>query len=133
MNSRSRPLLVTALGALGLASCAGPETASTGAEFNPTSEGTLVATTRPASGGAGTGPALELAGDREGIMRKGGRLFYVKDRGTTLVSGPQRVTPGLYLERSGEVMFPDGRRMPVREGTMVTATGEVIDIPPYLR
>lgn len=100
-------------------------------EFRPTSQGTLVATTRMEAGGAG--PAAEIAGDREGILRKGGVLYYVKDRRATQLGGPQRVTRNLYLERDEQVTLADGRRFPIREGTMLTATGEVIDIPPYLR
>lgn len=130
MNAPLSLLLVASAGALSLAACSGPETIS---DYNQTSQGTLVANTRPPSGGADGGSASEMAGDREGIMRKGGKLYYVKDRGLTQLSGRQRVTPGLYLESSGEVSFTDGRRMPVREGTMITGTGEVIQIPPYLR
>jgi hypothetical protein len=94
-----------------------------------TSQGTLVATTR--SGLAR--PALETAGAPEGIVRSGGRLYYVKDRGTTLLRGRQRVTNGLHLEKNGDVILADGRRVRLRDGWMVTTGGEVIEAPNYLR
>ena len=117
------------MAALVFSSCTNPELTG---DYNPTSEGTLVATTRTSAGG-GAGQAVELAGDREGVLRRGGKLFYVKDRGLTEVVGAQRLTPGLLVERNGDVMLNDGRRFPVREGTMVTVSGEVIETPPYLR
>src|SRR5436190_12079129 len=108
--------LFAAAGALMLAACAETNNVS---RFDATSEGTLVATTR-AESGAGTKPAYETAGDPEGIVRLNGRLYYLKNRGTTLIYGRQRVTNGLYLEKNGDVTLADGRRVRLAEGYMVT-------------
>jgi hypothetical protein len=94
------------------------------------SEGTLTQNT--ATIGAGrSSPAPEMAGDPEGIARIGGEMFYVKDRGTTLLT-PGRVTQGLILERDGQVMLADGRRLKVLEGWMITRSGELREAPPWL-
>lgn len=75
-----------------------------------------------------------MAGDPEGIVNRNGRLFYVKDRGTTLLSRrKQRVTNELYLEANGQVTLGDGRRLRLRDGEMVTRSGELREAPPYLR
>lgn len=99
----------------------------------PGSEGALVATTR-ASGGGGTRTAYEMAGDPEGIVCRNGRLYYLKDRGTTLLTRrAQRVTAELSIEANGHVSLADGRRMKLRNGDMVTRSGELREAPPYLR
>ncbi|MEA3208782.1 MAG: hypothetical protein QOE70_1839 [Chthoniobacter sp.] len=121
--------LLSFVGALALAACAGPETAT---HVDASSQGTLIATTRANSGGHG-GPAREGAGVAEGIVRRNGRLYYVKDGGTTLIQGRQRVTEGMYLEKNGDVTLADGRRVKLREGYLVTPAGEVLEAPPYLR
>ena len=97
-----------------------------------TSQGTLVATTRAESGGR-TKPAMETAGEPEGIVLMGGQVYYVKNRGTTLIRGSQRVTNGLHLEKNGDVLLRDGRRVRVLEGYMVTTGGDLIEAPRYLR
>ena len=91
----------------------------------------MVATSRAQAGG-GTKPARETAGDPEGIVRLNGSLYYLKDRGTTILHGRQRVTNGLYLEKNGEITIADGRRVRLVEGYMVTTGGEVIEAPKYL-
>lgn len=91
-----------------------------------------MALTRPASGSR-TGPSVEVSGDPEGIMRRNGRLYYLKDQGATLLTLGQRVTPSLYLEKNGEVTLADGRRVRVREGDMVTLGGEVREAPSAVR
>ena len=57
----------------------------------------------------------------------------MKDRGTTLLHGRQRVTNSLHLENNGDVILADGRRVKLVEGYMVTTGGEVIEAPRYLR
>ncbi len=126
---RSLSRLLAGAGAFALAACAETDNIS---RFDATSNGTLVATTRAESGG-GTKPAMESAGDPEGIVRLHGRLLYLKNRGTTLIHGRQRVTNGLYLEKNGDVTLADGRRIRVVEGYMVTTGGDVIEAPNYLR
>lgn len=126
---RSPLPLVTAAIACVLAACTETSNVS---RFDASSQGTMVATTRAASGG-NTKPAFETAGDPEGVVRLRGRLYYVKDRGTSLIRGRQRVTNGLYLEKNGEVTFGDGRRVKLPEGYMATTGGEVIEAPRYLR
>ena len=96
------------------------------------SQGTLVATTRAGAGG-GRRPASESAGEPEGIVRLNGRLFYLKNRGTTLLHGKQRVTNRLHLENNGDVILADGRRVKLVEGYMMTTGGEVIEAPAYAR
>lgn len=129
MITRSPQLLSAAAAALLLGACAAPQHT---AELEVMSQGTMVANTR-SEGGGHSRPAMEIAGDAEGIVRLGGRLYYVKDHGTSLLRGPQRVTGGLVLERNGEVTVGDGRRVRVIEGYMVTRTGDVIEAPGYLR
>jgi len=107
--------------------CTAPET---GSHLGPMSEGTLTQNTATI-GAARSAPAPEMAGDPEGVARIGGQMLYVKDRGTTVLS-PGRVTNGLVLERNGEVMLPDGRRLKVLEGWMVTRGGELREAPPWL-
>jgi hypothetical protein len=120
---------VIATTALVLTAC---ETNRNVAGGDNSSQGTMVATTRATSGG-GSKPAFETAGDPEGIVRLRGRLYYVKDRGTALIRGKQRVTRELYLESNGTVTLGDGRRVQVLEGYMVTTGGDVIEAPRYLR
>ena len=139
MNQPSHSLfqLLAGAGALALAACAQSGTASnveTGdiRRVDASSQGTLVATSRAESGGRSK-PALETAGDPEGIVRIHGRLYYLKNRGTTLIRGKQRVTNGLYLEKNGDVTLGDGRRVRLIEGYMVTTGGDVIEAPIYLR
>ncbi len=122
-------LVLTAAVTFVFGACA--ETGSV-SRFDATSQGTLVATTRATAGG-NTKPAFETAGDAEGVVRLRGRLYYVKDRGTSLIRGRQRVTNGLYLEKNGDVTFGDGRRVKLIEGYMATTGGEVIEAPRYLR
>jgi hypothetical protein len=139
MNSSLRSIfrLAAGAGALALSGCAQSGTAShveTGdpSRIDASSQGTLVATTRAESGG-GRRPAFEAAGEPEGIVRVHGQLYYLKDRGTTLIHGRQRVTNGMHLEKNGDVILADGRRVHVLEGWMVTTGGDVIEAPRYLR
>jgi len=127
MHARLLPSFALLCSAALLASCAAPEDAP------PGSEGTLIATTRSTASG-GTRTAYEMSGDPEGIVNRNGRLYYVKDRGTTLLSRrEQRVTSELYLEANGQVTLGDGRRLRLRDGEMVTRGGELREAPPYLR
>lgn len=126
MNHVSSCLIVAT--GLGFAACTAPAP-----DQPPGSEGALVATTRATAGG-GTRTASEMAGDPEGIVRLNGRLYYVKDRGATLLSSrEQRVTETLYLERNGEITVGDGRRVRLRNEEMVTNGGELREAPSYLR
>src|SRR5687768_16446659 len=125
---RPRSLALALFGGFVLAACTAPEP-----DPVPGSEGALVATTRATAGG-GTRTASEMAGDPEGIVRRSGRLYYVKDRGTTLLAPrEQRVSKTLYLERTGEISLSDGRRVRLRNGEMITTGGELREAPPYLR
>lgn len=127
MNPRLLPSFAAVCGAAFLASCTTPEDAP------PGSQGALVATTRSSAAG-GTRTAYEMAGDPEGIVNQHGRLYYLKDRGTTLLARrPQRVTSELYLEENGLISLDDGRRLRLRDGEMVTRGGELREAPPYLR
>jgi hypothetical protein len=127
MNRAISCLIPVTVGLL-FAACTAPAP-----EQAPGSEGALIATTRATAGG-GTRTASEMAGDPEGIVRLNGRLYYVKDRGATLLSTrEQRVTETLYLERNGEITVGDGRRVRLRNGGMVTRGGELLEAPPYLR
>lgn len=128
MKTGSRALLPALSLVLGLAACTTPET---GSHLGPASEGTLTANTATIGGSRAGGPQPEMAGDPEGIVRVGGQMYYLKDRGTTRIS-PGRVTEGLVLERNGEVMLPDGRRLKVLEGWMITRGGELREAPPWL-
>jgi hypothetical protein len=75
-----------------------------------------------------------MAGDPEGIVNRNGQLYYVKDRGTTLLPRrEQQVANGLYLEANGQISLSDGRRLRLRHGEMVTRSGELREAPPYLR
>ena len=127
MHARPFHSLAAVCGAAFLASCAAPE------DTLPGSEGTLIATTRSSAAG-GTRTAYEMSGDPEGIVNRNGRLYYVKDRGTTLLSRrEQRITSGLYLEANGQISLGDGRRLRLRDGEMITRSGELREAPPYLR
>jgi hypothetical protein len=116
----------------GCATTGDPVDTSDVTRVDSSSQGTLVATTR-ASAGGGRRPAQETAGDPEGVVRVNGRLYYLKDRGTTLLHGRQRVTNNLHLESNGDVILADGRRVRLVEGYMVTTGGEVIEAPHYVR
>ena len=127
MNRVLSSLLAVA-GSLLFAACTTPAP-----DQAPGSEGALIATTRATAGG-GTRTASEMAGDPEGIVRLNGRLYYVKDRGATLLSPrEQRVTETLYLERNGQITVGDGRRVRLRNDEMVTNGGELREAPAYLR
>jgi len=127
MHPRFPPSFAAACGAALLTSCAAPEDAP------PGSQGSLIATTRSTAAG-GTRTAYERAGDPEGIVNRNGRLYYVKDRGTTLLSRrEQRVTNELSVEANGMISLGDGRRVRLRDGEMVTRGGELREAPPYLR
>jgi hypothetical protein len=78
-------------------------------------------------------PALEMAGDPEGVVRRGGQTYYLKDRRTTLVRTGDRVPGDMRLERNGDVTLANGRRIPLREGYMVTRSGDLLETPPYVR
>jgi hypothetical protein len=121
--------LVAIAAGLTLAACETNRNISGG---DSSSQGTMVATTRAESGGK-TKPAFETSGDPEGVARIRGQLYYVKDRGTTVLRGRQRISKGLYLESNGDVTLSDGRRVRVLDGYMVTFGGDVIEVPPYLR
>ena len=111
-----------------LMSCSEPETVYT----VPGSEGVMVATTRSAASQR-TGVAKEASGNPEGVLRRHGEFYYVKDRDTTLLTRPGKVARGLYLEHNGQVSIEDGRRINLTEGYMVTAAGDLLEAPPYLR
>jgi hypothetical protein len=126
MNSRPPILSLAALfGALALNSC---ETSTSQFDADAGSQGTMVANSRQASG-ARTNPAAEIAGDPEGVARVGGTLFYVKDLRGTRLTGRQRFANGAHLEANGEVILNDGRRIRLREGEMVTLSGDVREVP----
>ncbi|HEX8312511.1 MAG TPA: hypothetical protein VF614_14410 [Chthoniobacteraceae bacterium] len=127
MKTGPRSLLFALPIVLGWSACTTPET---GSHLGPMSEGTLTQNTATI-GASRSSPEPEMAGDPEGVARIGGQMFYVKDRGTTLLT-PGRVTEGLTLERNGQVMLPDGRRMKVLEGWMITRGGELREAPPWL-
>ncbi|HEX8294834.1 MAG TPA: DUF6799 domain-containing protein [Chthoniobacteraceae bacterium] len=126
----STAALVVPVLSLALAGCS--TTPESGSSPEGTSQGTMVANT-DSSSVANAGTAQTLAGDPEGIVRQNGRLYYLKDGGRTLISGRQRVTPGLYLENNGDVTTAEGRRVKLREGSMVTLGGEVREAPRMVR
>jgi hypothetical protein len=116
-------------GILFVSGCTSPDTES---HLGPVTEGTLNASTTSISS-TRTGPALEMAGDPEGIVRRGGQYYYLKDRRTTILRTGDQAPGKLRLERNGDVTLSDGRRIPLREGYMVTRGGDLIEIPPYVR
>ena len=111
--------------ALTVAACTAPETTG---EAGPASEGTRVVTTNT-SAGAGTKPAYETAGDAEGVARLRGTLHYIKDNRATALTGSQRFSQGISVETNGEILLQDGRRVRLREGEMVTLSGETREAP----
>ena len=117
--------ITTAACTLALGACTAPETTG---EAGPASEGTRVVTTN-ASSGAGTTPQYETAGDPEGVARVRGSLYYVKDQRATALVGSQRFSQGISVERNGEILLQDGRRVRLREGEMVTLSGETREAP----
>ena len=118
--------ITTVACALTLGACTTPETTG---EAGPASEGTRVVTTN-ANSGAGTRPQYETAGDPEGVARVRGSLYYIKDQRATALVGSQRFSQGISVERNGEVLLQDGRRVRLREGEMVTLSGEMREAPP---
>ena len=112
--------------ALFFGACTTPDTTG---EAGPASEGTRVVTTNTSSG-AGTKPTFETAGDPEGVARLRGRLHYIKDNRATVLAGSQRFAQGISVESNGEILLQDGRKIRLREGEMVTLSGETREAPP---
>src|SRR5436190_451413 len=67
------------------------------------------------------------------IVRRHRHLYYVKDRGTTLLTRPGRVTEGLVLNPDRQITVADGRHIRLTEGYMVERDGDLLEAPPYLR
>jgi Domain of unknown function (DUF6799) len=127
MNPRLLTLPLTAFfSAVVLSSC--ETTTGTGLNEDAGSQGTMVANSRQNSSGH-SGSAAEIAGDPEGVARVNGTLFYVKDLRGTRLSGRQRFANGAHLEANGDVILNDGRRVRLREGEMVTLSGDVREVP----
>lgn len=118
----------SALSLLVAVSCALPACTTDTTSQLGTSQGTLAVNSN-ATSGAGTAPAVETAGDPEGIVLLNGKLYSVKDQRATLLVGRQRFAQGLDLDRNGQMTLRDGRRVTLREGEMVTFAGEVREAP----
>ena len=95
------------------------------------SQGTRVESTVTSSG-AGTAEAVITSGAPDGIARINGKLHYIREGKATLITGQFRLLEGITVERNGDIILRDGRKMKVTEGRMISTAGELRDVPPNI-
>lgn len=98
------------------------------AQSRAISEGTQAQDVVNASG-AGTKDALATSGMPDGVAKLQGILVYVKGGRGTRITGEQKFTEGLTVQRGGDILLSDGRKLKLTEGQMVTFSGELREAP----
>jgi hypothetical protein len=98
------------------------------AQSRAVSEGTQTQDVVDGSG-AGTKGAISTSGMPEGIAKLKGAMVYVKGGRATRLTGEQKFAEGITLNRNGEVVLQDGRKLKLTEGQMVTLAGELREAP----
>jgi hypothetical protein len=98
------------------------------AQTRAASEGTRVQDANADAAG-GTTAAVTTAGVPDGIARVGGMLVYVKTGRATQIVGAQRFAEGVTVQRNGDIILSDGRKVKLTDGRMVTFAGELREAP----
>lgn len=146
MNAKRNTFLIAcaAAGVLGLQAVAvDPSTAAptAGAKTDPAqstigSSSTAGETSGTASSGAGgysqapqgtatTQPATAM----DGIVKHDGEILFLKNGRATAVDKDMKLSEGINVNPSGELVLKDGTRMTLQEGQMVTLDGKVTKAP----
>jgi hypothetical protein len=77
--------------------------------------------------------ALEGAVSPSGIAKIHGNFYLIRNGKGTLIEQKQRFSEGVYFERGGRITLQDGNIVRLREGEMVTFSGEQLDVPLNIR
>ena len=127
--TRNRTLLTVAAMiclAAGYSAC---QSSTKNAYFAGTSQSSMAVDLRPGASGR-TGPAVEGTGRPEGIGRRVGHYYYIRDGAATRLYQRQRFAQGYWFDRKGRVIASDGSVVHLINGEMVTFAGERLPIPP---
>ncbi|MES2569367.1 MAG: hypothetical protein V4710_04850 [Verrucomicrobiota bacterium] len=89
------------------------------------SEGTLTQDSEVSA----EGTALIAGSMPTGVARLNGTLYYVKNNKGTLITAPQRFAEGVTVQKNGDLILQDGRKVRLIERQMVTFGGDLIDAP----
>ena len=77
--------------------------------------------------------ALENAVSPSGLAKIHGSFYVIRNNKATMIDQRQRFSEGVYFERGGRITLQDGNIVRLREGEMVTFSGERLDVPPNIR
>jgi hypothetical protein len=102
---------------------------TTGSQFSPASQGTIVADHHAGSSGQ-NGLAAEGGGMPEGIGRYSGNYYYIRNGGATRLVQRQRFAQGWSFDRQKRIVAADGSIVHLENREMVTFGGDHVPIPP---